>query len=424
MSVFSKIGFHPADILIPENCEMSKWSVIACDQYTSEPEYWQNVRDLVGNSPSTLHMMLPEIYLESADSAKMIDNIRLTMTEYISKDLFIKLNSSMVYVERTISNGSTRKGIVGMVDLEKYDFNKGSKTLIRATEGTVLERIPPRVRVRQNAPLELPHVMLLIDDPDNTVIGQLSQSIPETNKIYDFELMQNSGHIKGYHITGEVLIKIAEALDNLTSHSVYTEKYQVDSENPLLFAVGDGNHSLATAKQCYLDIKNKIGEKALDHPARFALVEVVNLHDPSLVFEPIHRVVFDIDPDHCLNELKKFYPQSVSGREQGHQVEFITSNKRGYITIKGSDSELAVGALQKFLDYYTAEFKGKIDYIHGEDVVNQLSSRKNNLGFVLPAMDKSSLFKTVILDGALPRKTFSMGEAKDKRFYLECRKIV
>lgn len=419
----NKAVFKKADILIPHDIDMKKWSVVACDQYTSEPEYWNETEKIVGSAPSTLRITLPEIYLEDDDVSDRIKNINATMDRYFESGWLASHNDSLVYVERSLSDGSVRKGLIGAVDLEEYDYNKGSQTLIRATEGTVLERIPPRVKVRQNARLEVPHIMLLIDDEANCVIGPLSRHKSEFNKLYDFELMEGGGSIKGYDVPNEYADGIFCALDNLGDEAGFNNKYDVSGKGVLLFAVGDGNHSLATAKACYENIKKQNGADSEQAKlARFALAEVVNLHDESLKFEPIHRVVFDVDTDHMIKAIEQYYDISYNQCDC-QSFEFMTSKGKKRIYVKNPSSNLAVGTLQNFLDAYIKENGGKCDYVHGDDVVEKLSSESRNIGFLLPEMEKSELFLTVILDGALPRKTFSMGHACDKRFYLECRKI-
>ena len=412
-----KIPFKKANILIPKNTNMEKWAVIACDQYTSEPSYWDGVKRIVSDNPSTLNIIIPEIFLEEAGVEKRIKNVNTIMDDYIKNGLFEELKDSIIYLERTDSTGKVRKGIIGMVDLENYSFEKGSKSLIRATEGTILERIPPRVRVRENASLELPHVMLLIDDEKKIVIDQLSNEVDSEQIVYDFSLMQNGGYAKGYKLTDEQLEKVYSGLDSLLNND-YNKEYN----ESLLFAVGDGNHSLATAKTCYENLKKSLNEaEYINHPARYALVEVVNLHSDALEFEPIHRVLFDVDPLHVMEELNKYYEIAMDG--EGQRVDYIYGYEKGFLIIKNPKSNLAVGSLQIFIDEYIKLYGGRLDYIHGEESVNKLASTPNNIGFLLPNMDKNDLFKTVILDGVLPRKTFSMGHSDDKRFYLEARKI-
>jgi len=412
--------FLPADILLPENCNMTKWSVVACDQYTSQPEYWEEVERFVGEEPSTLAITLPEVYLENEDVTNRIEKINKTMTEY--ETIFKEYPSSIIYIERELKCGKVRKGIIGVVDLEAYDFTKGSTSLIRATEGTVLDRIPPRVRVREGASLELPHIMILIDDPEKTVIEPIENATEKT-KVYDFELMQNSGHIRGYVLDKGLAEKVLSACDKLADFDAFNKKYKTDNLEPMLFAMGDGNHSLATAKTCYENLKKEIGEDAAkNHPARYALAEIVNLHDESMEFEAIHRVVFDVDAEKLLEAFKEYCDKNKSDNEP---QKFICchKNEEKELIIDMPPSPIAAGTLQHFLDEYVPPVGGRIDYIHGEDVTREIGSREGNIGFILESMPKNALFKSVIIDGALPRKTFSMGEACDKRFYLECRKI-
>ena len=413
--------FKKADILIPKDTDYKKWSVVACDQYTSEPDYWESVEKEVGEAPSALKIVFPEIYLKD-EPEKRIANINKTMEEYLSSGIFKELSSSLVLVERTQRDGRTRTGIVGMVDLEEYSFTKGEGTPIRATEGTVLERIPPRVKIRENAPLELPHILLLIDDENKTVVEPLKSKKEKLEKVYDFDLLMNSGHLTGYKI--EDADEFFKALDDLASVSEFKKKYDTKSDDVLLFAVGDGNHSLATAKTCWDNLKKSLTEEERKtHPARFALVEVMNIHDEALESEPIHRVVFGVNPQKMIDEFLKFYPEASTEDNGGQHIKFVYENKEADLYVKNSGSNLAVGSLQNFIDYYIKEFGGEVDYIHGEEVVRKLSGDEGNIGFLLPSMEKNELFPTIIKDGALPRKTFSMGEAWDKRFYLEAKKI-
>ena len=416
--------FLPADILVPnkEKCDLSKWSVVACDQYTSEPEYWEKAESIVGDTPSTLRITFPEIYLENEGKEERIKNINANMESYLDEGIFTKYADSFIYIERTLADGTVRKGLIGKVDLEDYNYLPGSQSAIRATEGTVLERIPPRVAIRKNAALESPHIMILIDDPERTVIEPLSAKKSDFEKVYDFELMLGGGHIAGYLANSEEE-KISAALTALADKDNFEKKYNVADKGVLLFAVGDGNHSLATAKECFEQIKATLPKEEWEnHPARYALVELVNLHDESLAFEPIHRVVFDVNTAHMLEEMKKFYDISF-GNGDGQCFTYVTATGEGNLRINNPSSNLTVGSLQAFLDYYTKKFGGRIDYIHGDDVVRSLSANLGNIGFLLPNISKSELYPTVILDGALPRKTFSMGHAHDKRFYLETRKI-
>ncbi len=409
--------FSKADILLPKDCSMTKWSTVACDQYTSEPDYWREVESLTKGAVSAYNLILPEVYLEDNDVEQRIERINLQMAEYLSKGIFESLPSCYIYVERTLKNGSVRKGVVGAIDLEEYDYAKGSKSKIRATEKTVIERIPPRLKVRVNAPVELPHVMILLDDARREIIESLSAKKDSFKKVYDFDLMMDSGHITGYIIDDESAKEFEYKLESLNDIAAFNAKYSVSESSPLVFAVGDGNHSLATAKEYYRQIKEKIIEGD-ESSARYALCELVNLHDESLEFEAIHRVIFDIDTDKFIEELSRFAhegdgEQSFVLVHEGMATKYSVNNPTANIT---------VGSVQSFIDNYIESNGGRVDYIHGDEVVYELS-RGNNMGIILEAMDKSDLFKTVIVDGALPRKTFSMGEACDKRFYTEARKI-
>lgn len=394
--------FNKANILIPnKDIDLQKWSVIACDQYTSEPEYWERVKKYVGEAPSALNLVFPEVYL--SEGTQRIEKINAAMDEYTENGVFEECLDSMIYVERTQSDGRIRRGIVGAVDLEDYDFGAGAKSKIRATEGTVLERIPPRVKIRENAALELPHIMILINDENNTVIRP-----SEGETLYDFELMENGGHLKGTLMTDSEAEHVLAALSSLENNAY----------DGLCYAVGDGNHSLATAKTCWENIKAGLDDGQIkNHPARFCLVELVNIHDTALDFEPIHRVVFNSD-ESLIKGMKDFYPETSETDNGGQKINYICGGKEGCVYVKNSGCTLTVGTLQKYLD----SKKLKIDYIHGEDVVKRLAADKN-IGFILPPMDKSELFLSVAKDGALPRKTFSMGEAADKRFYLEAKRI-
>ena len=395
-----KYHFNSAKMLLPKS-DFSKWSVVACDQYTSEQKYWDEVKEIVGDAPSALNIILPEIYL-SDDNTPRIDAINENMKKYLEQGVFEEYDNAMIYVERE-SNNTVRKGIVGVIDLEDYDYTKGSSALIRATEQTVLERIPPRVAIRKDAVLEMPHVMLLIDDKERKVIEPLTDKKDTFDTAYDFELMQGGGHIEGYFIDENTQKAVQDALESLLS----------GKDNEMLFAVGDGNHSLATAKECYRQNPTELN--------RYALVEIVNIHDASIEFEPIYRVMFNIDADDFMNKFMEAH--AVSGGDVTQDFECVTKNGSEHITVKAT-AELPVGTLQVFIDEYLKEHKDvKIDYIHGEQVVYDLCKEDNTLGFIFEGMGKDDLFPAVVSDGSLPRKTFSMGHAHDKRYYIEARKI-
>ena len=424
MKNFEKLGFYPADILLPKEADMEKWAVVACDQFTSQPEYWEAVEETVGDAPSTLRLILPEAKLGDPNVDEHIADINAAMKEYLDEGVFKTLPDSLIYIERKQSDGKIRHGLIGMVDLDQYDFTPGSGALIRATEGTVLSRIPPRVRVRQDAPIELPHVMLLIDDPKGSVIEPLAAESGKMEKLYDFELQQGGGHLTGWRLTEEQIDGVAAALAGLCTPEAMEEKYGLRDAEPLLFAVGDGNHSLATAKACYENLKKVTPESEWKNlPACYALVEVVNNHDNALQFEPIHRVVFGADHETFMKEFRKAYPNAYEGKGQGHVIEVCWEGHDGFLTVPDPKMQLAVGTLQSFLDEYLKAHGGEVDYIHGDEVTRELGSKPGNMGFLLPAMGKEQLFKTVMADGVLPRKTFSMGHAQDKRYYVEARKI-
>jgi hypothetical protein len=432
------LGFQIPKILLPRpGINLTRWAVIACDQFTSEPDYWQEVAALVGDAPSTYHMILPEVYLDTPEEARRVQSIRQTMHDYLQRDLFVE-HQGFVLVERT-AGGKTRHGLMLALDLEQYDYNKGATSLIRATEGTILERIPPRVRIRSGAALELPHILVLIDDWEGTVIEPLVAKRRYLPRLYDFDLMLGSGHLSGYAVADPGLARqVRSALAQLADPAVFAAKYDLDEATaPLLFAMGDGNHSLATAKAIWEQVKPQVG---MAHPARYALVEVENIHDAGLAFEPIHRVLFGARPD-TLAALFDFYPDRCNlvpcanaqammdlvEREERPEHTFGVVTPEGFSVAYVADppSNLPVGTLQPFLDAWGKQGGfAKIDYVHGHDVVERLGAQPGNIGFYLPAIAKSSLFKTVIVDGALPRKTFSMGEAKEKRFYMETRRIV
>ena len=414
--------FSAADILLPDfkKTDPFAWAVVACDQFTSEPEYWEKAESTVGDKPSTLRMILPEVYLSEGETR--IPVINETMKDYVS-DLLLTHGESMVFTERVQSDGTVRRGIVMAIDLEEYDYRKGASSLIRATEATVVERIPPRVAIRRGATVELPHVMLLIDDAQKTVIEPLMGS-SEGNVAYDTDLMLGGGHIKGRFLSEGEKEQVGNALDALITPEAMSGRYGKEGLAPLLFAVGDGNHSLASAKATYEEIKASIGEDAAKyHPARYALAEVVNIHDDALAFEPIYRVMFGVDGEDVLLELEK-YLSSLNGEAKAQSIDYILGSKVGTLTVPHPEKQLTVGTLQDFIDGYLKDHAGaEVDYIHGVDSVKGLCKRENSIGFIFSGMTKDALFPTVMFDGALPRKTFSMGHAEDKRYYMECRKI-
>lgn len=437
MKNINDIGIQIPQVYLPKaGTDLTKWAVIACDQFTSEPEYWQDVEKIVGHAPTTLNLTFPEVHLEKPGEEERIKNIQTTMQKYMDEGI-LQPRDGLIYVERTV-DGKTRKGIVLCLDLEHYNYNKGSSSLIRATEGTIVDRLPPRIKVRQGAALELPHILVLIDDPNHTVIEPLSAAKSKLEKLYDFELMLESGHLAGYAVNADFENQVVAALRDLAKPETFTAKYGIGKDEPvLLFAMGDGNHSLATAKAIWEKMKPQVG---MDHPSRYALVEIENVHDDGLEFEPIHRVVFNLKKD-LFAEMKKTFGENFSYIEVANADEMVKrvdaangekqaiglvggGKEFGIIEIANASSNLAVGTIQSFLDAFLKDGGAeKIDYVHGKDVVERLALQPGNAGFYLAGMHKSELFKTVILDGALPRKTFSMGEAREKRFYMEARKI-
>jgi hypothetical protein len=444
MKAFDSIALGVPRILLPRpEIDLTRWAVIACDQHTSEPEYWRKVEEFVGDSPSSLNLIYPEVYLGEADAAARIRRIREHMARYLEQKIFTEAGG-FVYVERQTGQG-LRRGLVVCLDLECYDYRSGSSSLIRATEGTILERIPPRVKIREGAPLEIPHIMVLIDDPEDTVIGPLAAGKSALARLYDFDLMMESGRLTGYGVRSERLEKgVISALQKLADPKTFARKYGLAAGTPvLLYAMGDGNHSLATAKAIWEKTKEQAGglRAVMRSALRYALVELVNLHDRSLVFEPIHRVLFEIPAGRdVFKEMEGFYggrthlTPSRSARDMRagvdlqkgspHRIGIITPSGIGVIEIAKPETNLPVGTLQNFLDKFLKEKGARgIDYVHGAEAVFRLGRRDGCAGFYLPAMDKRELFRTVILDGALPRKTFSMGEAWEKRFYLEARRL-
>ena len=400
--------FEAADILIPKKCAMTKWACVACDQYSSQPEYWERVRDFVGDAPSTYHMIFPEALLRQGAGKERIESGHRHMAEYLDAGLFQTYRRSFVYVERTMPSGVVRRGLMGQVDLEEYDFHPGANARIRATEGTVQERIPPRMELLRGAKLEFPHVLLLCDDKEDTILTTAQKTAGE--KLYDFDLMENGGRIRGYLIAGMGVSVVNSAI----SHYIAATEAAQSPDNAMSFAIGDGNHSLAAAKGCWEELKPTLTEEEkINHPARYALVELENVHDAAIEFEPIHRVVKGEHLDELMNTLRA---KSVS---TGYPITMITENGEETIHFSKDESPLALAILQPILDEFAAKTGATMDYIHGEDVTRSLSLAPNTLGLIVPGMTKESLFPGVLQGGVLPRKTFSMGQANEKRYYLE-----
>lgn len=444
--VFDTIALQVPKILLPrKGVDLKHWAVIACDQYTSDKEYWENLERFVADTPSTLNLIYPEVYLEESDPEARISAINDSMQQYLDQGVLEEQPPGFLLIDRETSEVPSRKGLMVALDLDAYDYNEGATSLIRATEGTILDRLPPRIRVRKNAPIELPHIMVLIDDPQQTVIEPLFEhDLPEA---YDVELCCNGGRVQGWHVRDEqVISSVTDALSQLANPEQFARRYNVIDKPVVLYAMGDGNHSFATAKAIWEELKQTADDREaiMNHPARYALIELVNIHDPGLEFEAIHRVVFDCQPAQmledmdaycrtqggaltvfrCADQVELAARQACETRDGRHLIPFIDDEGMGLLVVEKPKFHLTVATLQAFLDdYLQNNVNARIDYIHGEEPVTRLGSQKGHIGFYLPAISKHDLFKTIILDGALPRKTFSMGEADEKRFYLECRRI-
>ena len=413
--------FVPAEILLPAaQTPLETWACIAVDQFTAQPEYWQRAEALAAGQPSTLHIVLPEAYLGTPQQAARLEAIRHTMADY-RQNVLTRCVHGYVYVERTQMDGSVRQGLVGAIDLEAYDYTPGARAAIRPSERTVVERIPPRLAMRRGAALETSHVLLLVDDPMHSIVEPLFHRHDELDRLYDFPLMMGGGHLTGYAVTDPAdITSIYDALHRLRA--------RLSPEDPLLFAVGDGNHSLAAAKACWEEIKRGLTpEETVVHPARFAMVELENIHDDALRMEPIHRVLFGCDGDDLLDEIAAFAAAkgaTLAAGPQAQEIAVVYEGKEVTLSIEGSPYKLAVGTLQAFLDgWLSAHPQARLDYIHGEDTVRTLVAGEGAVGFLLPTPERDRLFDTIRAEGALPRKTFSLGSANEKRYYMECRRL-
>ena len=427
MTIEQKLGIKVPEVLLPDNkVNMRKWAVVACDQYTSDPEYWREVSRIVGSAPSVLHMILPEAYLDADDKDDRISHAKTVMKQYIEDEVLVQLPRGIVLVERQTSAGK-RKGLILSVDLEAYDFKPKNKSLIRATENTVIERIPPRMDLRRGAVLESSHIVILMNDEEDSVIGPVYRKKESLYSLYKFDLMQSGGQVSGWFIDNEAEInEILESMLNLKK------------KDKMLFAVGDGNHSLATAKAIWDEAKESLTEEEMEnHPLRYALVELVNLYDSGVKFEPIHRVLFNIEPSRLIVDLmgilnsKGYNTKVIYSRMKGIStdkmqiINFVTKESTGRIEILNPKFESEIETLQDILDDYMAvNDKVKIDYIHGEEAFESLAKQYECMGFIMPTLDKEKLFDQVEKNGLLPQKSFSLGDANEKRFYVECRLIV
>lgn len=412
--------FIPGDILLPEKADYELWSVIACDQYSAQPEYWDLVDKKVGGAPSTLRLMLPEAYLESRDTADETEKINRTMKQYLDNGVFKTVENSFIYVERELTVGETRRGLVGLIDLEEYDYSADSVSPVHATEGTVESRLPARVKVREGACIELPHIVVFIDDPQNIVFGDLDYG--ET--LYDFELMDGGGHIVGKRVFGDAAEKVMENMDNLAQPEYLEKRYNLKGKAPVIIAMGDGNHSLATAKLCWEQLKKTLSPAEREnHPARYGLAELVNIHDKSVVFEPIHRVIFDTDTANFFAEAKKYFGEHNLDGQTVHKIRLRCGGASEDIDLVGHTIGDTIATAQNFCLEYMKRHGGRLDYIHDDDAAEKMSAEKGSLGILLPPMDKNELFPSIMESGVFPAKSFSIGPARDKRYYLECRKI-
>jgi len=429
--------FRLPQILLPRpGIDLVKWAVIACDQHTSEPDYWRSVAREVGDAPSTLHLIFPEAYLGAADAPSRIRGIQETMRSYLTHRMFVE-HDGAIYVERTVGK-RIRRGLMLELDLEQYDFGSKSASPIRPTEGTMVERLAPRIEVRRGAELELPHILVLIDDPARTVIEPLGAERQTLPKLYETELMLGGGRVAGYAVDPAQGARVTQALRNLASARAFAKRYGVPDDTPvMLFAVGDGNHSLATAKAFWDGIKESVG---VDHPSRFALVEVENIHDPALEFSPIHRLLFGVTAD-VRQAMVEAFGSRLSCTDLGsaeamrervhathgsrHAAGLIGPGRRfSAIEIAEPQSSLAVGTFQPFVDRFIERGSAtRVDYVHGDDALERLALDGGNIGLHLPPVSKDDLLRMVVREGPLPRKTFSMGEANEKRFYIEARRI-
>lgn len=445
MKTFEEMGVQLPEILLPKNLDVKTWSVVACDQYTQDRDYWKNVEETAAGKPSTLNIILPEVYLNDEDKPERIKKIRSTMSEYLEGGVFADASKEFVYVERTTAYGRVRHGLVAAIDLETYEWKPFSKALIRATEATIVDRIPPRMEIRRGAPVELPHIMLLVNDPDHTLVEGTGDRVKKNAPLYAGEMMQKSGSISGWAVSSDSDVEyVRNTLEQLAVANTAPDG------SVFLFAVGDGNHSLATAKAVWDEYKK-------DHPedknsnVRYALVEIVNIYDTGLTFEPIHRVLFHVDSKSLVEEMAKKLGGTVESVASAQALEesvknsvadfgFVYLNSEGkqeYVLLKTKITDLAVSQLQPALDEFLKSapnghvcddkgcriVKPEIDYIHGAAEIFRLGAMENSTGILLPPVAKDSFFGTINGRGPLPRKSFSMGEADEKRFYLECRRL-
>ena len=440
-----ELGIAVPEILLPKKANLGQWATVACDQFTQDRDYWKKAEGIAANLPSTLRLILPEVYLDDGNRDERIAEIHHAMRGYLGQNVFAAPRRGFVYLERDTPFNKSRRGLVVAVDLEQYSWSRDARPMIRPTEGTVAERLPPRMAVRRNAPLETSHILMLIDDDTDTLLPGLGERAKKAAPVYSGELMQNSGDVSGWFLDQEDdLAYLAEGLAELSKRA--TTRYStgndaVPGERPFLFAVGDGNHSLASAWEIWEEYKSafadtdagKNGEPPV-HPCRYAIVEIESIYDSAIKFEPIHRIVFDLDLEHALtlvSALPGFSSRAVADREElvGLVAEPIKGNRFGlvsrncYALVETSATGISTASLQPLLD--RAIDASSIDYIHGEDELFRLAlaPEKPATGILLPPVQKAGFFETVARTGPLPRKSFSMGEACEKRFYIECRRL-
>ncbi len=414
--------FSSAKILLPKQQDMHRWSVVACDQFSSQTEYWESLEKLTEGVPSTLHLMLPEAYLDKRDQFAEAEKINKRMDDYLAAGIFEETEECYVYVERRLGSGAVRRGLMGVLDLEQYDYSAASVSPIRATEGTVEDRLPPRVRVREGASIEMPHIMVFIDDAGDTVLGGLEEIKERLPKLYDFSLNAGGGAVCGYKVTGADAEALEKAVDALSDAETLRERY--GDKAPAVFAMGDGNHSLATAKKCWEKIKETLnGKERETHPARYSLVEIVNIHDEAISFEPIHKVVFDTCSENFISEAEKWWAEQSRASDKSHCISLIAGQQEKRVDVKGLTIGELIGKAEEFCQAYMSRYGGKIDYIHNDDTAIAMGRREGCACMLLPKMEKGELFPSIIESGPFPKKSFSIGHAEDKRYYLECRKI-
>ena len=423
--------FMSAHILLPDaSVPLGQWGCIACDQFTSDRDYWAKAEQAAAGGPSALRLILPEVYLGESDQQARVDQIHKAMEQY-DREVLTRAVDGFVYVERTLQSGRVRQGLVGRVDLEAYNYHLGSLPLVRPSEHTVEERIPPRMAVRRGARLETPHVMMLADDPDRLLIEPVGRQKEKLRPLYDGELMLGGGHVAGWAVEDPALIRqIEDAMEVLSSQETFLAKYPgAPNDRPMALAVGDGNHSLATAKAYWEELKKTLTpQEQKDHPARWCLAEVCNVRSDAVEIEPIHRVLFNTSYDTVLLNLVTWSDENLAGIRFGdsfeQKLQLMGPRDRCHLSFENPSAPLGVGTVDEFVEYFLENHpEARVDYVHDEAAVRSFCEKEGAVGMLLPAMRKGDLFRGVVLGGVLPRKTFSLGHAEEKRYYIECRRI-